>query len=427
MKYLLFSLLARMARRIVRIHQPYIIWVTATAWKTTITKNIHLLLSSCFPKESVYISPYHYNGEYGLPLSILMSKNPGYNIFMWIYVFTKSILLWYKKYPKYLVLEYGIDHPGEMDYLLSIALPDLAIIWPISPNHIEQFGTFESYKNEKLKLATTAKQVIAYDALWWHWANSVSTYGLSSGSDFSAHSLRQYPDSLRCVISSRGHQSEVSIPLFWEYQILNVLPLFAVAEVLGIQNPTVLDILSRLTTEEGRSRILRGYRDSIVIDGSYNGWFLAMTEWLETLSHLEEEFDIVVLLGDMRELWPLSEKLHQDLARCVDTLFASSPSFRCILVWPLMWQYVLPELSLQWEVAHFLSSRDAGEHIRSYLDHAQEHKKQKVIYVKWSQNTIFLEEAIKRFLAPDEDTSLLCRQSKEWMKKKESFFRALDI
>jgi UDP-N-acetylmuramyl pentapeptide synthase len=45
----------------------------------------------------------------------------------------------YKPYPKYLVLEYGIDHPGEMDFLLSIAEPDIVVISPIEPNHIEQF------------------------------------------------------------------------------------------------------------------------------------------------------------------------------------------------------------------------------------------------------------------------------------------------
>jgi hypothetical protein len=48
-----------------------------------------------------------------------------------------------------------------------------------------------------------------------------------------------------------------------------------------------------------------------------------------------------------------------------------------------------------------------------------------MIYVKWSQNTIFLEEGIKEFLASDEDRGKLCRQSAEWMRKKEHFFSSL--
>jgi UDP-N-acetylmuramoyl-tripeptide--D-alanyl-D-alanine ligase len=62
----------------------------------------------------------------------------------------------YKPYPKYLVLEYGIDHPGEMDFLLSIAEPDIVVISPIEPNHIEQFGSYESYRAEKLKILRTS-------------------------------------------------------------------------------------------------------------------------------------------------------------------------------------------------------------------------------------------------------------------------------
>ena len=55
-------------------------------------------------------------------------------------------------YERYLVLEYGIDHPGEMDFLLSIAEPDIAIISPVAVNHIEQFGSLGVYRAEKLKL-----------------------------------------------------------------------------------------------------------------------------------------------------------------------------------------------------------------------------------------------------------------------------------
>lgn len=47
---------------------------------------------------------------------------------------------------------------------------------------------------------------------------------------------------------------------------------------------------------------------------------------------------------------------------------------------------------------------------------------QKVLFVKGSQNTIFLEEAIKEFLFDMRDTDNLCRQSPRWLKKKAEFF-----
>ena len=46
----------------------------------------------------------------------------------------------------------------------------------------------------------------------------------------------------------------------------------------------------------------------------------------------------------------------------------------------------------------------------------------KLIIWKGSQNTIFLEEAIKILLANDDDAQNLVRQSDWWLKKKKKFF-----
>lgn len=71
----------------------------------------------------------------------------------------------FQKYPRYLVLEYGIDHPGEMDFLLSIAIPDIAILTPVEPNHLEQFGSIDNYRHHKIKLIKSAKSAIIHESL----------------------------------------------------------------------------------------------------------------------------------------------------------------------------------------------------------------------------------------------------------------------
>lgn len=65
-----------------------------------------------------------------------------------------------KNYPKYLVLEYGIDHPGEMDMLMSIAKPDIAVLLAISKNHVGNFSSYDAYVAEKLKIIEGSKCVI---------------------------------------------------------------------------------------------------------------------------------------------------------------------------------------------------------------------------------------------------------------------------
>src|SRR5205814_2342068 len=58
-----------------------------------------------------------------------------------------------RKYPDILVLEMGVDHPGDMDYLLSIAHPNIAVITNISFAHHEFFKDVEAIEAEKGKIA----------------------------------------------------------------------------------------------------------------------------------------------------------------------------------------------------------------------------------------------------------------------------------
>jgi UDP-N-acetylmuramoyl-tripeptide--D-alanyl-D-alanine ligase len=139
MQNIVLFLLAFFARILIQKHAPYIIGVTGTIGKTTISHHIARMLEREYGKENVRYSTYHYNGEYGMPLTIFQEKTGGRNPVSWIFIFVRAFLAQFRPFPKYLVLEYGIDHPGEMEYLLNIAIPDIAIVAPVAPNHLEQF------------------------------------------------------------------------------------------------------------------------------------------------------------------------------------------------------------------------------------------------------------------------------------------------
>ena len=71
MHKILLAFLAFLSRTLITRHKPYVIGVTGTVGKTTITTHIARYLSHIYGEQNVMISPYHYNGEYGLPLSII--------------------------------------------------------------------------------------------------------------------------------------------------------------------------------------------------------------------------------------------------------------------------------------------------------------------------------------------------------------------
>jgi hypothetical protein len=93
------------------------------------------------------------------------------------------------------------------------------------------------------------------------------------------------------------------------------------------------------------------------------------------------------------------------------------------LVGQYMKWYLYDELDkIGYDMSHvqrFSKSTQCGETLRELLQASDE----KVLLVfKWSQNTIFLEEAIKRVLYDPADIQKLVRQWAGWAKTKRAFF-----
>jgi UDP-N-acetylmuramyl pentapeptide synthase len=57
-------------------------------------------------------------------------------------------------------LEYGIDHPGDMDYLLSIAQPHMSIFTGLDKVHAAYFETIDQLLAEKVKLLQQTKEIV---------------------------------------------------------------------------------------------------------------------------------------------------------------------------------------------------------------------------------------------------------------------------
>ena len=111
MKQFALKILAKLTKSIIKKHHPFIVGITGTVGKTTATNFVYDFLRTLHG-DRVYMSPYNYNGEFGIPMTILQTKSPLRNPFLWVWIFIKGIIILCKKtYPRYLVLEYGIDRP----------------------------------------------------------------------------------------------------------------------------------------------------------------------------------------------------------------------------------------------------------------------------------------------------------------------------
>lgn len=423
MQKIILFLLAFFARIIISFHKPKIIWVTWTVWKTTVTGHVYWYLSQVLWSNQVGYSPEHYNWEYGLPLTIIGAKSWWKNPFKWIFVFFIAITRFFRPYPRYLVLEYWIDHPMEMDFLLSIAVPDIAILTEVAPNHIEQFWTFDRYREEKLKFTRWRSDLIIHDSLRNLIEREAFYYGTWWMSEIDISHVEVTSKWTSAKVHFQHHDYTVSVPFFGSFHIVNILPLFAIAELWNLPIDNILAYIKTIHSESGRSSILPWINNSTIIDWTYNWWYLAIYAWLSSMRSFLSSHNLIFIIWDMRELWSETVSMHQKLADDISNMFPhKTDNISFYLVWPHMKEWVYPILSKYFNVEVFTSSRIAGDYIATNLIQSE---LPYMVYAKGSQNTIFLEEAVERLLLHKSDVSRLCRQTPEWKRKKDEFFNSI--
>jgi len=152
LKILRFTLKS-LARATLRKYQPGIIGVTGSVGKTSAKLAIGAVLGKY---RKTRVSPANFNNEIGLPLTILSDYSAITGRLFWLRVILSSIknLVLRADYPEILVLEYGADKPGDLNYLLSIAQPQIGVITAVGeiPVHVEFYSGPEEVAREKAKL-----------------------------------------------------------------------------------------------------------------------------------------------------------------------------------------------------------------------------------------------------------------------------------
>lgn len=468
MKHLLARLfltyLRFFAKKALEQHNPTIIGIAGSVGKSG---TAHALFSVLKLHGSTKLVG---NSETGIPLGILGIQPKDYTIADWLRMLVAAPQgIDHLQGTKYLIAEMGIDEPfppKNMGYLLTILKPTIAVVLNESATHSQQFekalSDEERTKSDEEKLKLLVKKIAEEDCriitesdckvaiynaddenirnvilnpdsiggtkakdqdssakpqndkkplllpFGQEKSNAVSykTYEVStSSSSFSFSSTIKQYSNIAINIKFPG----ILLPREYEQTFAAVT---AIAGSLEVPILTLIKGLESFSLPAGRSSLLTGSNNSKIIDSSYNASKAAMFAFLEMMHTLKKNTKrpIVFLFGDMRELGNEAKIEHEAVAQkligIVDYLY---------LVGPLTQKYVLPTYNLELgtynlkEVRWFLNSKYAGEYLKDHIP------PNALILVKGSQNTIFLEEAIKYILAEKDDAKRLCRQSNFWL------------
>ncbi len=355
-----------------------------------------------------------------------------------------------------IVLEYGIDRPGEMDYLLSIVKPHIGIHTLLDKVHSEQFGDPHALALEEIKMLKQTKEVAFLNAEDHYTAQikrmlyiDTLVYDTLTHPDGSHLTYRderlEYHDeelTMSAMLRLKGGKNiHLTTNLLGKENLWYICVWLIVCDIVAhrfhlsdmseksSQKPEKADTL-RLDLH-----LLAGRFDTysidghVLIDSSYNASPASMRKLINDTVAMHRQVlpnhRVILVLGDMRELWEdLVSQEHRMLAGAV-----SQAADVCYLLWPMMRDYLKPELQkvwYEWQLYDFLSARAAGHHLKTFLypEDADTSGQKYIVLFKGSQNTIFLEEALKCIL-PSEYHHRLVRQDKSWMKIKKKFFKKI--
>jgi len=307
-------------------YKPKIIGITGSVGKSSAKEAVYAVLRSNF---RVRRSLGSYNNEIGVPLTILGEESPGANFFGWLAIFFKSAanLIYDKDYPKILVLELGVDRPGDLEYLLSFIKPNLAIITSISPVHLEKMKTEAEILKEKSKLAAALSKkgtaILNFDdpklrELGLKLKNKVIFYGLSGTANIYASEIKCEKLGISFNINYAGSVVPAAIPVFGKAMVYAVLAASAVGVSLGMDLVNVTSKFKNIKGLKGRLKLFKGKKKATIIDDSYNSSPIAARLALSAAGELREEIKarrLVVVLGDMLELGEISRRAHINLGR----------------------------------------------------------------------------------------------------------------
>jgi len=345
-KSLLEKILAVLARSTIRKYKPLIIGVTGSVGKTSARLAIYAVLKK---KYEVSTAEKNYNNEIGLPLTILGLPHYGKNILGWLYglIRANKRIVWRGRYPEMLVLEYGMDRPGDMEYLLGIARPTIGVVTAIGevPAHVEFFKDAAEVAREKAKLVE-ALPAEGY-AILNHDDHAVSAMKEKTEAQTITFGLEPHSD-VRIILTdisvSDQDRMRAGVSFNLEYEgnvvpvrldgVLGLPQAYAVAAAaatgaaLAINLVQIFEALGAYTPPPGRMRILEGKNNSRIIDDTYNASPESMRSALSTLERLAAKRKIAVL-GDMLEIGRFGKKEHWAIgersAGFLDLLFCVGP------------------------------------------------------------------------------------------------------
>ncbi|MCU6432308.1 UDP-N-acetylmuramoyl-tripeptide--D-alanyl-D-alanine ligase [Undibacterium sp. Jales W-56] len=280
-----------------------VIAVTGSNGKTTVKEMIASILNAHVGAEHSLATSGNLNNEIGVPLTVLRLNDTH----------------------RAAVFELGMNHPGEIAVLASVAQATVAMVNNAQREHQEFMQTVQAVAEEN---GTVLRQLPAngiavfpaddiYSDLWRTYANEtgqrkIVTFGLSADADVSAtYQVQNFGSELQMRIA--GKQVSIRLAAAGVHNVRNALAAAACCHSIGVSNEIIAAGLQAFSPVNGRLQSKQAHNGARIIDDTYNANPDSVRAAIDVLAPAGTAG--VLVLGDMGEVGDEGLAFHQEIGR----------------------------------------------------------------------------------------------------------------
>lgn len=273
-----------------------VVGITGSNGKTTVKQMLGAILSA--NGHAGVVTEGNLNNHIGVPLTLLRLSEAS----------------------RYCVVEMGMNHLGEIDYLSRLVKPEVAVITNASAAHLHGVGDINAVASAKGEifsgLSVDGTAILNQDdqfAQYWRGlvtSNPVLYFGLNVGADVTAE-YRLAPQHTDLVLFTPSGRLSVTLPVPGLHNVYNAMAATAAAIALGVDGARIARGLETFESAPGRLRFTAAPNGARMIDDTYNANPASMFAAIDVLT--EQPGRHVGVFGDMAELGEQGEQGHRDV------------------------------------------------------------------------------------------------------------------
>jgi UDP-N-acetylmuramoyl-tripeptide--D-alanyl-D-alanine ligase len=304
----------------------HVIAITGSVGKTSTKEALRRVLAA---QGETHASASSFNNHWGVPLSLARCPASA----------------------RFAIFEVGMNHAGEIETLVKMIRPQVAVITTVEPVHLEFFAGIEAIADAKAEifigLEPGGAVVLNRDNSQFarlersarkFGIDRIVSFGADATSDARLIDVALHPDCSAVHANILGHDVTYKLGMPGRHMAMNSLGVLAAASLAGADLALAALSLSQIepTVGRGARRALAvGSGKATLIDESYNANPASMAAALNVLGSaaVGPQGRRIAVLGDMLELGPTAPALHLGLneaikANNVDLVYCCGPLMR---------------------------------------------------------------------------------------------------